>query len=49
MVAVSRKYAKKDELMSKIEEMLQTYSKIRVEYPSNVEEHFLIKAWGKKK
>jgi len=49
MVAVSRKYVKKKDLISKIEEMLQTYSKIRIEYPSNVEEHFLIKAWGKKK
>jgi len=49
MVAVSKKYVKKDDLMVTIKKMLETYSKIRVEYPSNVEEHFLVKAWKKRK
>ena len=49
VVAVSRKYVKLDDLMSTIEELLQTYQKLRVEFPSDVEEHFLVKAWKRKK
>jgi len=49
MVAVSKKYVKREELTSTIETMLKTYSHINVKFPSNVEEHFLVKAWGKRK
>jgi len=48
MVAVSKKYVKRKELMSTIEAMLKTYSHIHIKFPSNVEEHFLVKAWGKR-
>jgi len=48
MVAVSKKYVKLAQLTSTIEELLKTYVKIQVEYPSNIEYHFLVKAWKKK-
>jgi hypothetical protein len=49
MVAVSKKYVKKDELIPTIETLLKTYHHIRVEFPSNIEGHFLVKSWGKRK
>jgi len=48
MVRVSAKYVRKADLISTIEELLKTYQRIRVEYPSDVEEHFLVKAWRKR-
>jgi hypothetical protein len=49
MVTVSKKYVKQEQLLSTIQELLKTYQKIRVEFPSNIEGHFLVKAWGKRK
>jgi len=48
MVAISKKYVKLEELITTIDELLKIYRKVRVEYPSNVEGHFLVKAWKKK-
>jgi len=48
MVATSKRYVKRAELMTTIDATLKAYRKIRVEYPSNVEQHFLVKGWGKK-
>lgn len=47
MVAVSKKYVKKDKLLSTIDELLKTYEKIQIEFPSDVNQHFLVKAWRK--
>lgn len=49
MVAVSKKYVKLDGLTSTVEELLETYEKLQVEFPSSVENHFLVKAWNKRK
>jgi hypothetical protein len=48
MVGVSKKYVPINDLKPTIEEMLKTYRKIRVDFPSSVKQHFLVKAWGKK-
>jgi len=48
MVAVSKKYVKHDELMPTIDAMLKIYSHIQVNFPSNIEEHFLVKAWRRR-
>jgi len=48
MVRVSKKYVKKADLIATIEQFLETYERVRVEFPSNVEQHFLVKAWEKK-
>ena len=49
MVAVSRKFVKLVNLPEAIYSMLETYKKIRVEYPSEMESFFLVKGWNKKK
>lgn len=49
MVAVSKKYVKKDKLVETIEELLKNYERIRIEFPSNVEGYFLVKAWSRRK
>ena len=48
MVSVSKKYVKIEDLTPTIKELLKDYSKLRVEYPSDVENHFLVKAWKRK-
>jgi hypothetical protein len=48
MVAVSRKFARLEELPKLIEEQLKIYERIRVEYPSEMGGFFLVKAWNKK-
>lgn len=49
MVSVSKKYVKIEDLTPTIKELLKDYSKLRVEYPSDVENHFLVKAWKRRK
>jgi len=49
MVAVGKQYVKKEELISTIEALLKVYQKIRVEFPSDMEGYFLVKAWRKRK
>jgi len=48
MVAVSKKHVKREQLMDTIDALLKTYCKILVEYPSDIEGHFLVKAWKRK-
>lgn len=48
MVAVSRKFVKLEDLPEIIESQLKIYKRIRVEYPSEMKDYFLVKGWNKK-
>jgi len=48
MVAVSKKYVKREELLDAIDKLLEEYECISVRFPSNVEQFFLVKAWRRR-
>jgi len=49
MVKVKKVYVKKADLPKTIENLLETHERLRVEYPCDVENFFLVKAWSKRK
>ena len=49
MVATSRKFVKLENVPKTINSLLEIYKKIRVSYPCEMEDYFLVKGWYKKK